>query len=107
MADQHEKGCKKGFEAMPLTPVGARGALCLAHTRDHRMQLGELRPLREGESLTPGAKLLRLRESDGAYEEVPLGQEAKGGPALVNSAAYRAGWGRIFGGNRTPEVGQA
>ena len=101
MADAHDKKCTEGFHATPLTPVGAEGSIALAHRADHQHELGVVRPLKPGDKPMPGCKLLRLDEASGRYVEAP----PQDGPAMVNSAAYRAGWGRIFGGRQ--EVGQA
>jgi hypothetical protein len=95
--DINEAACTEGFFAEPLA-----GDVVLAHHEDHSLHLGRVRPA-EG-PMMPGERLLRYEA--GRFVSVPLGQEGNGmGPARVNNAAYRDGWGRIFGGRAV--VGQA
>lgn len=99
MAD--EKKCTRGFEVTALAPLEDGSTLGLSHHEDHRFRLGVIRPRKDGEPLPVGARLVK-RGEDGLYRAPPLGHE---GPGLVNSAAYREGWGRIFGGRQ--EIGKA
>lgn len=67
------------------------------HTAEHQIEIGAMRPHRDGEPL--GANSVRLEErGDGEYAVKPV-LEARGhkGPAQVVSDAYRDNWETIFG----------
>jgi hypothetical protein len=81
-------------------------------SRPGSLALTELRPLREGQPLSPSAELVCLRER----KESPVlwdvevmyskaeAAEARGheGPARVSSDRFRHNWDRVFGGPRKP-----
>jgi hypothetical protein len=80
--------------------------------RPGHLEAGEVRPLREGQPLTPGAEVVRLVERTDAanaydvkvdYKVPPAlaagpapAKMAAGGPPQVASPAYRASWERTF-----------
>lgn len=105
VAEEHDrKACRRGFEVEPLARIeGTESAVAIAHHEDHSFTLGTVRPVAPDEKAPPGAVLVE-HKGGGVYGRAPLEHS---GPAQVASDAYRAGWGRIFGGNKNPEVGQA
>jgi len=110
--------CKRGdiVELGEQLDNGMRVAV--RHTADHRMVVGQARPVQQGENLT-GCQLL-IGKSDGQRMFVEEELDLRGGcrdempmthaatlsharPAKVTSDEYREGWDRIF----RPPVGQA
>ncbi len=84
--------------------------------RPGRMEAGEVRPVRDGESLAPGGEVVRLIPREGtplvydvkveyqvpAASEVPARSGA--GPAQVATQAYRDSWERTFGPQRRRQM---
>lgn len=76
--------------------------------RPGHIEAGEVRPLREGQSLAPGGEVVRLVERPGTpcvYDvkvdyQVPAAPapaaRAATGPAQVATSAYRESWDRTF-----------
>jgi hypothetical protein len=79
--------------------------------RPGHIEAGEVRPVRDGQSLTPGGEVVRLVERAGApcvYDvkvdyQVPAAAPAPapaarsaGGPPQVSTKAYRESWDRTF-----------
>lgn len=108
--------CKDG-DTLLLGPVvsdnGTRA--CIRHLPDHRVGVGFMRPLRDGQPIHGGevVSLKHVEENRYAvtslygspvpHEDTPAADEAQG-PARVTTEAYREGWDRIFGPR---EIGQA
>jgi hypothetical protein len=80
--------------------------------RPGHIEAGEVRPIREGQPLSPGGEVVRLVERTGApcvYDvkvdyQVPAaapspGQRSAGGPPQVSTRAYRESWDRTFAPN--------
>lgn len=76
--------------------------------RPGRLEAGEVRPMREGQPITPGGDVVRLvrrPEAAPVYDvhvecQVPAGSPSpslKSGPAQVATHAYRESWERTFG----------
>ena len=72
--------------------------------RSDRLEVGELRTLREGKpvvgelvKLTPRTGHDRLFDCEVLVESSPA-RLSRGGPAKVSSEAYRDNWDQIFGG---------
>jgi hypothetical protein len=86
-----------------ISEDGARVAL--RHTKDHQIQQGILKPVKEGQPLDSTCLSLDpLEDGSFAVQELytPPSQKTPG-PAMVNSPAFQTGWDRIFG-NRTVGV---
>jgi hypothetical protein len=103
--------CKRG-DILELGPELGNGMrVGVRHTADHQMQVGQVRPVREGENLVGGRYL--LGKTDGQRMIVESELDLRGGcaatageqvgPAMVTSDEYREGWDRVFG----PAIGQA
>lgn len=87
----------------PLADEGKHS--CTVFKQDGTSFPGYVRLLEEGETSEPHEVTARITHLAGNvydYEEDP-GQ--RGGPAMVNSSAYRSGWDTIFGSKTA--VGQA
>ena len=110
------------------------GAFRVLRKRGDELHVGEMRPLEEGKTLTPGGEVVALRprtdspqlfDAQTLYRvpgDAPARTEAPaaaapamsaeepstvgGGPAQVSTPAYREGWGAIFGGTRRRRGGQ-
>jgi hypothetical protein len=71
--------------------------------RDEAIEVGELRPAKEGQPLHGELVSLRAREGQPRVFDVdvlharPKTIAARSGPAKVASDAYRAGWDAVFG----------
>jgi hypothetical protein len=88
----------------------------VVRARPGHIEAGEMRPLREGQPLTPGGEVVRLVERAGApcvYDvkvdyKVPatpasppaLPARAASGPPQVATPAYRDSWERTFAPSR-------
>lgn len=86
--------------------VGPGGARAVARQRDNRLEIGMVRPLREGQPIPEGVELIRVDNPDctcGGWQDVETLRG--GGPAQVATPAYRDGYDRIFGGKT--KVGSA
>jgi len=79
--------------------------------RPGHIEAGEVRPIRDGQPLTPGGEVVRLVERTGApcvYDvkvdyQVPAAaaapspaERSAGGPPQVSTQAYRESWDRTF-----------
>jgi len=109
------------------SPSASGEGVHVVRKRDDRIELGELRPMREGQpihgevvrltqreehSMLYDCEVLVPRQAGGEVAAKPEGSEVKQlpaashkGPARVTNEAYRGGWDAIFGGRRGP--GQA
>jgi hypothetical protein len=85
--------------------------------RHGKIEAGEVRPLREGQPLTPGGEVVRLVERTGApclYDvkvdyQVPAAPSAPAagaasGPPQVSTRAYRESWDRTFAPPRRSDL---
>jgi hypothetical protein len=78
------------------------GTAPVLRVRDDGFDVGMLHPLRDGQPIPPGGELVELKRcADGSYDA----RTVEGGPAMVNSPAFKQGWDNIFGGKQ--EVGRA
>jgi hypothetical protein len=103
----NHKDCHEGDSliAGPQLPGGFHPFV--RHRADHRVQAGIMRPVKDGEPLPEGAIFLERRGDSDLYdvkEVFPSSEEKTGGPAKVNSPAFRDGWSRVFGDVETPEA---
>jgi hypothetical protein len=82
--------------------------------REARLEVGEVRPLREGKPIA--GEVVKLTPREGAprvcdvevMTKVEPESSARKGPAQVASHAYRASWERIFGpADSVAAVGQS
>jgi hypothetical protein len=75
----------------------------VVRARAERIELGEVRPLKEGKPIT--GEVVQLKPREGAprvcdvevMATVPTAARDAKGPAQVSTSAYRASWERIFG----------
>ena len=90
----------------PETEAG--GNAVLRH-REDRLEIGEMRAVREGQPMGSG-ELVRLQkrpeharlvdvEVRFSVQPSPVAPEPRSGPPQVATDAYRAGWESIFGGD--------
>jgi len=87
--------CKSGDTLIMGPSVdGAGSRICIRHLPDHEIELGVVRPLRDGQPIASGSEVVSLEHLGGSEYSV---EHIYGGPAKVTSDAYRAGWDRIFG----------
>jgi len=84
-------------------PVEQGEGVAVLRRRGDRLEVGELREMREGQPLSPGAEIVRLRgrSEHGRLFDVEVlaelpGGAARTGPAQVASEAYRRGWDAAF-----------
>jgi hypothetical protein len=110
-SDDNERSDGDGFDVVLVHSKTADGeGARVLRARPGRLEAGEVRPMREGQSLTPGGDVVRLvRRTEAAapvYDvhveyQVPAAPEtaaeAKSGPAQVATHAYRESWERTFG----------
>jgi hypothetical protein len=87
----------------PPTEDG-EGYRVLRHTNDETL-MGTVRPLKHGKPIQGEAVRLAPRQGPLPLYDVVHDDEARSGPAKVNSREFLAGWDRIFGQRST--VGQA
>jgi hypothetical protein len=81
----------------PQLPNG--NSICIRHSADHSLTLGEVHPVKEGEPLHDDAVLLKHRENSGVYDIIgSVGDMKAGKPSMVNSQQYKDRWESIFGG---------
>jgi hypothetical protein len=76
--------------------------------RPGHIEAGEVRPIREGQPLSPGGEVVRLVERSGApcvydvkvdYQvpaAAPTAERSASGPPQVSTRAYRESWDRTF-----------
>jgi hypothetical protein len=88
---------------IPGPPLSNGSNICIRHSADHSLQIGEMRPLKK-ESLSDDTILLFPREGSHVYNVIGSIGDLKKGPLMVNSQAYKNGWESIFG--KQP-IGQA
>jgi len=78
-----------------------RGSYGIVRWRDNRVELGEMRPVKEGQPLQ--GEVVRLHEREAPLYDVEVlldapAPHARGaGPPKVTSNDYRTGWDGIFG----------
>ncbi len=81
------------------------GGYRVVRSRDDRVEVGELRSVREGQPIVGElVKLTPTEEHDAVFDvevlmEAPQPKTEHAGPVRVSSAAYRTGWDRVFGKN--------
>ncbi len=108
-SDASQKKDGDAFDVVLLhgATVDGQGAR-VVRARPGQLETGEVRPLREGQPLTPGGEVVRLVERAGTpclYDvkvdyEVPgtraPSERSASGPAQVATRAYRDSWERTF-----------
>jgi hypothetical protein len=82
--------------------------------RRNRLELGELREIREGQPIVGEVvQLTRRAEHERLFDAEVLvkgpaprkaKQRTRGGPAMVSSSAYRENWEEIFGDSSDPDA---
>jgi hypothetical protein len=84
-------------------PAPSGEGMGVLRSRTGRIEMGELRELREGRpvqgevvKLTKAKEHERLFDAETVYEP-PTDARSGPGPAQVATEAYRSGWDRIFG----------
>jgi len=104
---QNDKPCP-GEDRVVVGPTDDAGAIpFVRHRQDHSYELGVLTKLDDGKPLSPDGevvKLTHIEENEYAVETVYKAdsEASHGGPALVNTDAYRKGWEAIFKGHSEP-----
>jgi hypothetical protein len=96
--------------------LDGRGARVL-RARPGQLEAGEVRPMREGQPIVPGAEVVRLVEREGnanVYDvkvdykapslPAPTPAKSGGGPPQVASPEYRESWERTFARKRTDKA---
>jgi len=89
------------------SPTESGGGYHVIRQREERIEVGELRPMREGMPLSGElVKLIPRAESDRLFDvDVLYATEKRsedGGPAQVATDSYRRNWDKIFGGSPAP-----
>jgi hypothetical protein len=115
-SDEGEKIDGDAFDVVLVhgATVDGEGARVL-RARPGHIEAGEVRPVRDGQPLTPGGEVVRLAERSGApciYDvkvdyRVPTAAPASrtaGGPPQVSTQAYRESWERTFAPARRQEL---
>ena len=112
MADEAPKDAKPIDVVLLRGPTEDGEGLRVLRARDERIELGEVRPLKDGKpiageivQLSPRAGAPALCDVEvvakvtpaAAVAEVAPGVRDAKGPAKVSSPAYRTSWERIFG----------
>lgn len=118
MSEQDDGGPDKKEDVVLLhSPTEAGDGIRVVRKRDETIELGELRPMREGQPIHGDVVRLKPREEHALLfdcevlvpsqkpkepEAVPEPAKPKQlghkGPPRVTSDAYRGGWDLIFGG---------
>lgn len=99
MADDKKPTCPAGDELRAGPDLGNGSRPFVRHTADHKIEMGVMTPVKEGQPILPGAFHLESIPGTDRYKvegALPASESAKG-PAKVNSGAYRDGWDGIFG----------
>jgi hypothetical protein len=99
-------------DVLIVGPETEGGGNAVLRRRDERVELGELRAIREGQPLGSG-EMVRLKKRDEhprLFDVEVLADlreaEARGaGPPQVATEAYRTGWELIFGDGDTVDPG--
>jgi hypothetical protein len=84
------------------------GSYGVIRQRETRVELGRIRPIREGQPITGELVQLKKREEHERLFDVEVlyddraRQTPRAGPAQVASDAYRSHWEQIFGRGATP-----
>jgi len=102
LADDEQ--CGEG-DVVRLGPVIHGTRMGLRHRADHKREPVAVLPLKEGVPLSRGELVAFRRPGTDLFEVEEISLTQTKGPAKANSAAFRQGWGRIFGGKAT--VGEA
>jgi hypothetical protein len=92
-------------DVLLVGPETEGGGHAVLRRREERLELGELRAVREGQPLAPGEMVrltkrpehARLFDVDVLADLRTPAPEGRSGPPQVASDAYRAGWEMIFG----------
>lgn len=99
MADEKRDDAKcSGEDRLVVGPTLPDGSYSyVRHTAEHAIEVGAMRPHRDGEPL--GSNSFHLEERGGGeYAVKPVFDgKAHKGPAQVSSEAYRDNWENIFG----------
>lgn len=115
-SDSDEKNDGDAFDVVLLHgPTDDGEGARVLRARPGQLEAGEVRPVREGQPLTPGGEVVRLVERPGtsAIYDVKVdyktpasnpaaepGKRAANGPAQVATNAYRESWERTFAPDR-------
>jgi hypothetical protein len=115
-SDSGEKNDGDAFDVVLLHgPTDDGEGTRVLRARPGQVETGEVRPIRDGQPLTPGGELVRLVERPGTnlvYDvkvdyKAPApnagaeaGSRATNGPAQVATKAYRESWERTFAPDR-------
>jgi hypothetical protein len=96
-------------EAPQAPEAGDQGGEPRAPPRQEpRLEVGELRALREGMPISGGGEIVRLRQRPEhgrlfdveVLADLPPARQTSPGPPKVSSDAYRKGWEQVFGSAR-------
>lgn len=121
---ERDGGDREAKEDLVLfhSPTESGDGIRVIRKRDDAVELGELRPMREGQPIHGDVVRLTPREEHAllfdcevvvpsprpkepppppAQEPPEVKQLSHKGPARVTTDAYRGGWEAIFGGKRT------
>lgn len=122
MSDHDDSGASPKDVVLLHSPTESGDGMRVIRKRDDAIELGELRPMREGQPIHGEVVRLTQREEHAmlfdcevlvprakeAKEETPALQSkteapqlAHKGPARVTNDAYRGGWDAIFGPKRS------
>lgn len=122
MSEQDDGGPDKKEDVVLLhSPTEAGDGIRVVRKRDETIELGELRPMREGQPIHGDVVRLKPREEHALLFDcevlVPTAKPKEAapppadpeptshkGPPRVTSDAYRGGWDLIFGGKRTGDA---
>ncbi len=95
MSEEENAGRDMAFIIGPQSPDGSIPAL---RVNEDGVTVGYFTLLRDGESLS-GREVISLGKRNGPGYEVETlydGRTSPGGPAMVNSQAFRSGWDSVF-----------
>jgi hypothetical protein len=103
---------KKLDVLLPHAPTEDGEGVSVLRLRDQTVELGEVRPAKEGQPIAGDLIRLKRREQTPLYdvevladrEEIAAAAPARKGPAKVVSAAYRRNWAALFGEDREAEL---
>ena len=95
-----EDGDERPRDVLLVGPPTEGGGFAVLRERADRLEVGEVRALREGVPITGElVKLRRRPEHERLFDVEVLADVSttRSGPAQVASEAYRTGWEAIFG----------
>jgi hypothetical protein len=99
--DNHDPECHfDGDVVMPIEPLSDGGAVCFVHTKDHRISVGELHPIRSGVPVPDEARFVECKDGRWTIHESVAEFKGGHGPTQVATDGYRESWERTFGKQR-------